>query len=75
MNFDHDFVQVRKLSEDQKKKCFHSSPTEEHFFPQIQVKAKKKVFTKNKTLFFPEFSGHLRSDVHQSQIIGGGMQM
>ena len=27
----------------------------EHFFPRIQAKTKKKVFTKNGTLFFPEF--------------------
>ena len=27
----------------------------EDFFPQIQVKTKKKVFSKNGTLFFPEF--------------------
>ena len=47
MNLDHDFVQVSKLSEDQ-----------------------KKVFTKNGTLFSPNSSGHLRSDAHQSQIIG-----
>ena len=31
---------------------------------------KKKVFTKNGTLFSPNSSGHLRSDAHQSQIIG-----
>ena len=31
---------------------------------------KKKVFTKNGTLFFPNSSGHLRSDAHQSQTIG-----
>ena len=45
----------------------------EYFFPQIQVKTKKKkkVFTKNRTLFSPNSSGHLRSDAHQSQIIGG----
>ena len=43
----------------------------EHFFPQIQVKTKKKeVFTKNETLFSPNSSGHLRSDAHQSKIIG-----
>ena len=52
MNVDHDFFQVSKLSEDQKKK---SSPKMEHFFPRIQVKTKKKVFTKIGTLFFPEF--------------------
>ena len=46
-----------------------------HFFPQIQVKPKKKpkkkVFTKNRTLFSLNSSGHLRSDAHQGQIIGG----
>ena len=52
MNLDYDFVQVSKLSEDQK----------------------KKVFTKNETLFSPNSIGHLRSDANQSQIIGG-MQM
>ena len=42
----------------------------EHFFPRIQVKTtkKKKVFTRNGTLFL---SSDLRSDAHQSQIIGG----
>ena len=45
----------------------------EHFFLQIQVKTKKKkVFAKSGTLFSPNSSGHLRSDAHQSQIIGGG---
>ena len=46
MNLDHHFFQVSKLSEEQKKR---SSPKIEHFFPQIQVKTKKKVFTKNGT--------------------------
>ena len=32
---------------------------------------KKKVFTKNKHFFSPNSTGHLRSDVHQRQIIGG----
>ena len=42
----------------------------EHFFSRIQVKTKnkKKVFTRNGTLFS---STDLRSDAHQSQIIGG----
>ena len=40
MNLDHDFVQVWKFSEDQKK----ANGT---LFPQIQVKTKKKVFIKN----------------------------
>ena len=49
MNLDHEFVQVSKLSEEQK----------------------KKVFTKNGTLFFPNSSGDLRSNADQSQIFGG----
>ena len=72
VNLDHDFVQVSKLSEDQKKR---SSPKMEHFFPQIQVKTqkkglhrkwntfspnsgedqKKKILTKDGTLFSPVF--------------------
>ena len=51
MNLDHDFFQASILSEDQKKR---SSPKLEHFFPRIHVKTKKKVFTKNGTLFFSE---------------------
>ena len=35
------------------------------------MKTKKKVFTKNRTLFSPNSSGDLRSDAHHSQIIGG----
>ena len=34
------------------------------------MKAKKKVFTKNGTLFSPNSGGDLRSDENQSQIIG-----
>ena len=44
------------------------------FFWGEQIKwrpKKKKVFIKNRTLFSANSSGHLRSDVHQSQIIGG----
>ena len=36
MNLDHDFVEVWKFSEDQKKKQM------EPFFSQVQVKTKKK---------------------------------
>ena len=50
---DHNFFQVSKLSEDQKKK--RSSP-------------------KERKLCSPNSSGDLRSNAHQSQIIGG-MQM
>ena len=49
MNLDHNFFQVSKLSEDQKKR---SSP-------------------KERKLCFPNSSGDLRSNAHQSQIIGG----
>ena len=35
------------------------------------MKTKKKVFTKNGTLFSANSSGDLRSDAYQSQIIGG----
>ena len=52
MNLDHDFLQVSKLSEDQK---IRSSPKE------------GKLCSSN-------CSGDLRSNAHQSQIIGG-MQM
>ena len=70
MNLNHDFVQVRKLSEDQIK---NSLPKVEPFFPQIQVKTKKKRSSPKVEHFFPpNSSGHLRSDAHQSQIIGGG---
>ena len=43
----------------------------EHFFSRIQVKTKKKVFTRNGTLFLSTDLIDLRSDAHQSQIIGG----
>ena len=52
MNLDHDFFQVSKLSEDQKKR---SSSKEGKFCS-------------------PNSNGDLRSNAHQSQIIGG-MQM
>ena len=50
MNLDHDFVQVSNLSEDQKKGLHQKRNS---FFPQIQVKTKRKGFTNNGTLFFP----------------------
>ena len=46
----------------------------EHFFPPNSgedQKTKKKVFTKNGSLFSPNSRGDLLSDAHQSQIIGG----
>ena len=96
MNLDHDFVQVWKFSEDQKKMQMEHlfSPNSgedqkkrslskiEHFFSPISgedQKKKKKVLSKNRTLFFPKFT--LRcipiqiigrdADVDHSQTIGG----
>ena len=70
MNLDHDFVQVSKLSEDQKKGLLQNWNA---FIPQIQVKTKKKRRSSPKMehFFTPNSSGHLRSDAHQRQIIGG----
>ena len=48
MNLDHDFVQVWKFSVDQKKMQL------EHFFPQIQVKTKKKRSSSKIEHFFPK---------------------
>ena len=65
MNLDQDFSQVSKLSENQNKDLHQKWNT---FFPQIQEETKKeKFFTRNGTLFL---STDLRSDAHQSQIIG-----
>ena len=69
MNLDHDFVQVSKLNEDQKSE--RSSPKMEHFFfPNSGEDQKKGLHQKWKS-FFPNSSGHLRSDADQSQIIEG----
>ena len=43
----------------------------EHFFPQIQMKTKKRFSPKIEHFFSPISSGHLHSDAHPSQIIGG----
>ena len=75
MNLDHDFVQVWKFSEDQKK-----NKQMEHFFPQIQVKTKKKRSSARIEHFFPKIytlrctpiqiiEGDV--DVDHSQTIGG----
>ena len=73
MNLDHDFFQVSKLSEDQKKK---SSPNME------QVKNKrKKVFPTNGTLFspnssfFPQFQVETCAQMHTRVKLLEGMQM
>ena len=51
MNLNQDFLQVSKLSEDQKKR--RSLPKMEDFFPQIQVKTKKKGLHQKWNAFFP----------------------
>ena len=61
MNLDHDFVQVSKLREDQKKSC---SPKMEHFFPRIQMETCAQMQTTVKIL-----GGD--ADVDHTQIIGG----
>ena len=42
-----------------------------HFFPQIQVKTKKKGLHQKWNTFSPNSRGRLRSVAHHSQIIGG----
>ena len=73
MNLDHDFVQVNKLSEDQKKSLYQKWNT---FFPQIQVKTKKRSSPKLENTFFPEFKWTpIRSHALPSQIIGGNVDV
>ena len=79
MNLYHDFVQVSKLSEDQKK-IFTKKGT---LFSLNSGEDQKKVISKNGTLFFPEFkwTPTLRctpelnywgdADVNHTQTIGG----
>ena len=72
MNVDHDFVQVSKLSEDQKKK---SSPKLEHFFPQIQVKTKKKRPSPKMDHFFPRIQVETYAQMHTRIKSLGRIQM
>ena len=62
MNLNHDFVQVWKFREDQKKKSKWNT-----FSPKSGEDQKKKVFNKNRTLFSP----NSRSDVHPFKLFGG----
>ena len=66
MNLDHDFFQVNKLSEDQKKTLHQKSKS---FFPEFKWRPKKrnKVFTEFKWTA-PNIIQ--RRDADQSQIIG-----
>ena len=85
MNLDHNFFQVSKLSEEQKKKKKNGLHIKWNTFfsPNSGEDQKKKVFTKNGTLVFPEFKWRpaLRctpesnywgdANVDHTQIIGG----
>ena len=68
MNLDHHFVQVSKLSEDQKRKVFNK--TETLFAPNSgeDQKKKEKTSPKMEHVFSPNSSWHLRSYAHQREI-------
>ena len=73
ISLDQDFFQMSKLSEDQKKKERFSIDME-HFFSSNSgedQKTKKRSSPEMEHLFSPNSSTDLRSDAHQSQIIGG----
>ena len=75
MNLDHDFVQVSKLSEDPKKM---SSPKMEHFFPQIQVKTKKKRkkdLHQKRNTFFPRIQVDAYAQMHTRVKLFGRMHI
>ena len=67
MNLDHDFVQVSKLGEDQKKR---SSPKLKHFFWPNSGEDQKKRSSPRMEHFFSRILGRPGLDAHQSQIIG-----
>ena len=78
MNRDHDFAQVCKFSEEQRKKMQMKHFFSPIFFSRIQVKTKKK---KNRALFPPNFRSDVLpvpikniggdADADHSQTIGG----
>ena len=80
MDLDHNFVQVSKLSEDQKKDILQNWNT---FFARIQMRTKKKGLHQEWNTFFPEFkwTPTLRctpasnywgdADIDHTQTIGG----
>ena len=66
MNLDHDFVHQNRTL------FFRQIQVDIYAQMHIRVKLKKKgLHQKWNTIFTPNSSGHLRSDAHQSQIIGG----
>ena len=71
MNLDHDFVQVSKLSEDQKKSSLHQKWNTEHFFfPNLGEDQKKRSSSKMEQ-FFPriQVDTYPQRHMYQSQII------
>ena len=73
MNLDHDFVQVSKLNEDQKKKKnFTKNGT---FFSQIQVKTKKKGLHQQGITFFPRIQVDTYARMHTRVKLLVEMQM
>ena len=62
MNLNHDFVQVWKFSEDQKKNANRTL-----FLPEFRGRPKKKRSSARIEHFFP----NLRSDVHTFKLLGG----
>ena len=75
MNLDHDFLQVSKLSEDQKKR---SSPKMNHFFSPNSGddQKKKKGLQLKRNAFFPRIEVETCAQVQtRAKLLGGGMQM
>ena len=68
MNLDHDFFQVSKLSEDQKKKIFTKNGT---LFSRIQVETCAQMHTRVKLLEGMQMKTILKLLGEYSQIIGG----
>ena len=73
MNLDHDFVQVSKLSEDQKRKVFNKTET---LFPQNsgedQKKKKKEELHQKWNTFFPRIQVDTYAHMHTSVKLLGG---
>ena len=69
MNLDHDFVQVSKLSEDQKKKFFTKKGT---LFSSNSGEDQKKGLHQKWNTFFPEFKWTSYAQVHtRVKLLGG----
>ena len=71
MNLDHDFVQVSKLSEDQKKS---SSPKRGHFSPNLGVDQKKRSSPKMEH-FYPRIQVDTYAHMHTRVKLLGEMHM